>query len=157
MNTTPTTAFRVLIGSVALLLTGLLFIQFVGSPVDNDRQIQNRPVADAVNLALRRTAHHLLRTAGDSTSRILPVQQPGPQTFQIQLSHAFDYDQLPGLLQKSFRVYRVAGSYRVAVLDCRRAWHWLPAGGANRLIATRHCYWRNSAGNAVMFRSWMLR
>lgn len=107
---------RLLIISGFLLLIGLLFARFVGSA-----SAPNSPYApEKVNLALRRTVHHLLRAAGDSTSRIPGVQQANPQTFRIQLGHPFNYDQLPGLLQESFRLHKVTESYDVAVLDCAR-------------------------------------
>ncbi|MCX6216657.1 winged helix-turn-helix domain-containing protein [Spirosoma sp.] len=107
---------RVLIVSVFLLLIGMLFVRFIGigSPSEN------LFTPEKVNLALRRTAHHLLRAAGDSTSRIPAVQQINPQTFQVQFGHNFDYDQLPGILQASFRLHKVTQPYDVAVLDCKR-------------------------------------
>ncbi|SOD82671.1 winged helix-turn-helix domain-containing protein [Spirosoma fluviale] len=110
------TGLRVLIVSGFLLMTGLLFIRFVGKSAQSDS-----PYApEKVNLALRRTAHHLLRAAGDSTSRIPTVQQINPQRFRIQLGRNFDYDQLPGILQTSFRLHKVKQPYDVAVLDCAR-------------------------------------
>lgn len=74
--------------------------------------------ARSVNLALRRTAHHLLREAGDSTSRIPAVQRPNAATFQIQLDHALNYGRLPALLQQSLALYAIDENYDVAVLDC---------------------------------------
>lgn len=98
------------------LLIALLFSQFIGSTQTTDSQ----RMADKTNLALRRTAHHLLRATGDSTARIPPVQQPNAHTYEVRLARAFDYDQLPALLQESFRVYHITGAYDVAVLDCNR-------------------------------------
>ncbi|GAB3794626.1 hypothetical protein GCM10028819_08920 [Spirosoma humi] len=110
------TGSRLLIVSGFLLLISLLFVQFVGST-----PLSNKPYTpEKVNLALRRTAHHLLRAAGDSTSRIPAVQQRDAQTFRIRLNHAFDYDRLPGLLQESFRLHKITAEYTVAVLDCAR-------------------------------------
>ncbi|GAB3011143.1 winged helix-turn-helix domain-containing protein [Spirosoma pulveris] len=110
------TGLRVLIVSSSLLFTGLLFFRFVGvnSPTDSPYS------PEKVNLALRRTAHHLLRAAGDSTSRIPVVEQTNPQTFRIQLGRNFDYEQLPGILQASFRLHKVTRPYDVAVLDCAK-------------------------------------
>lgn len=110
----PRTAIRLIVSSVLLLTVWLLFAQFVGkdpnpAAVNSDQKI---------NLALRRTAHHLLREAGDSTSRIPAVQQTDAQTFHVQFGHAFNYDQLPGLLAASLRVHRINVPYDVAVLDC---------------------------------------
>ncbi|AUD07213.1 winged helix family transcriptional regulator [Spirosoma pollinicola] len=107
---------RLLIISGIVLITGLLFTQFVGLSAATD----NLYSTQKVNLALRRTAHHLLRAAGDSTSRIPAVQQLDPHTFRLQLATNFDYDRLPGLLRESFRLHNVMATYDVAVLDCAR-------------------------------------
>ena len=105
--------FRLLTVSALAVALGLLFIQLTGSaPATNEVS------PEKVNLALRRTAHHLLRAAGDSTSRIAAVLHPNPQTYRLRLDYAFDYDRLPGLLQASFRVHQIVGVYDVAVLDC---------------------------------------
>jgi len=108
---------RVLTGGACLLGLALLFAQFIGATPDV-LSSEARSRDDNINLALRRTAHHLLREAGDSTSRILPVQRAGPHTFRLRLTQAFDYDTLPALLQASFRLHRIAEAYDVAVLDC---------------------------------------
>jgi hypothetical protein len=114
-NFRPDVGLRLLLISGFLLLLGGLFVQFIGRSSDP----ATATVRDQkINLALRRTAHNLLRAAGDSTSRIPPVQQINEQTFRLQLGHAFDYNRLPGLLQASFRVHQVSGPYDVAVLDC---------------------------------------
>lgn len=106
-----------IIGMVALVLVGLLFTQFAWlKPAKTATDSQR--FAQKVNLALRRTVHQLLLKSGDSTSRIQPVQQPNAQAFSIQIDHAFDYDQLPALLQESFKVHAIPANYDVAVLDC---------------------------------------
>lgn len=101
-------------GVCALGLVVVLFVQWISYPVQPDHLRQ----AEKVNLALRRTAHHLLRAAGDSTSRIPAVQQPDPRTFRVLLARSFDYDKLPNLLSQSLAVHRIKESYDVAVLDC---------------------------------------
>lgn len=94
----------------ALLLLGLALMQFLQSP--------QKPPSEKINLALRRTAHHLLTAAGDSTSRIPPVQQTEPGTWLIRLEHTFDYNRLPVLLQESFDRHGIHRPYDVAVLRC---------------------------------------
>ncbi len=74
--------------------------------------------AEKVNLALRRTAHHLLAAGGDSTSRILPVQQADDHTYRIQLDRPIDYDRIPSLLQESLNVQGIESDYNVSVLNC---------------------------------------
>ncbi|GAB3909639.1 hypothetical protein GCM10028803_47560 [Larkinella knui] len=100
-----------------VLLTGLLFVQFVRS-TPNPTQAEKSRFAEKVNLALRRTAHHLLVAAGDSTSRISPVQQTDANTFLIRLDHPFNYGKLPDLLQSSLQIHGIQESYDVAVLTC---------------------------------------
>ncbi len=102
---------------IALLSVGLLFAQFARlTPVSADNGGQR--FDEKVNLALRRTAHHLLREAGDSSSRIAPVQHPDAGTFLIRLEGSFDYDRLPVLLQESLYLHDIRANYDVAVLDC---------------------------------------
>lgn len=100
-----------------LLAAGLLFTQFVWlAPVA--RSTDNGRFAQKVNLALRRTAHHLLLASGDSTSRISPVQQLNATTFLLRLEHPFNYGRLPALLQESMAIHGINDNYDVAVLDC---------------------------------------
>jgi hypothetical protein len=99
------------------LLAGALLVSWVGwRPARAADHEGRRP--ETVNLALRRTAHYLLRETGDSTSRIPPVQQLDATTWQLRLEHTFDYERLPYLLEASFRAYGVTGNYNVVVLDC---------------------------------------
>ena len=102
---------------IALLVAGLLFMQFAWrTPSAN--QGDKADFAKKVNLALRRTAHHLLIEKGDSTSRIPAVQHPTATTFLVRLEHPFDYGRLPTILQQSLAVHQIKDNYDVAVLDC---------------------------------------
>jgi hypothetical protein len=121
MKLTHPPVLRILISSVALLLICLLFARFVSNAsgtnaVRSDASQTYR--TEKINLALRRTAHHLLRLAGDSTSRIPAVAQPNPHTFRISLGRAFNYDSLPSLLKHSLQLHHIEDGYDVAVLDC---------------------------------------
>ncbi|WP_421829440.1 winged helix-turn-helix domain-containing protein [Larkinella sp.] len=109
-------ATRIIALSV-VLLTALLFVQFVRSTPSPAQSEKNR-FAEKVNLALRRTAHQMLAAAGDSTSQIPPVQQTDASTFLIRLDQSFDYDKLPELLQKSLQIHAINEKYDVAVLNC---------------------------------------
>lgn len=113
MNTRPHATFRLFLISMSLVLLGLLFAEFIGKETTSGLHESQK-----INLALRRTAHHLLRAAGDSISRIPAIQQPDPRTFRVQLARSFDYDKLPGLLSQSLAVHQITSSYDVAVLDC---------------------------------------
>lgn len=112
-HTPPRPTFRLVLISSVLVLLGLLFAEFVGKETTSGLHESQK-----INLALRRTAHHLLRAAGDSTSRIPAVQQSDSRTFHLQLNHAFNYDTLPQLLSQSLAVHQIKGNYDVVVLDC---------------------------------------
>ena len=77
-----------------------------------------KPMAQKINLALRQTAHRLLQEAGDSTSRIAPIQQTDENTYSVKLEQPFNYDSLPLFLQNSFTEHAVQGKYDVAIWDC---------------------------------------
>lgn len=73
---------------------------------------------EKVNLALRRTAHHLLAKAGDKTSTIPPVEHILKNTWIVRFERPFDYAALPGFLQESFDLHGITADYDVMVLDC---------------------------------------
>lgn len=102
---------------IGLLLAGLLLAQLTMS-VSAEQKTTGTSFARHVNLALRRTAHNLLRQQGDSTSRIAPVQQIDERTFAIRLEKPFAYDGIPTLLQESLELHKISIPYDVAVLDC---------------------------------------
>jgi DNA-binding winged helix-turn-helix (wHTH) protein len=108
---------RTIVGISVLLLTGLLCVWLVRKNVSASRT-DTDVYAEKVNLSLRRTAHYLLAEAGDSSSRIAPVQQQDAQTWLLQLEHAFNYDHLPELLQQSLEIHGIHDNYDVAVLNC---------------------------------------
>ena len=84
----------------------------------NKSAVQQQQLSDRINLALRRTAHLLLKQAGDSTSTIAPVKQTAENTYSVELNHAFTYDSLPPFIQNSFDSYEISGNYDVVVWDC---------------------------------------
>ncbi len=103
--------------ATALLSVGLLFTRFAWfSPTSVDADTPR--FEEKVNLAMRRTAHHLLAESGDSTSRIAPVRRLDANTFLLRLEHSFNYDRLPALLQESFQLHDIQRDYDVAVLGC---------------------------------------
>jgi hypothetical protein len=77
--------------------------------------------SEKVNLALRRTTHHLLKSSGDSTSQIPPVQTINDFTFKVRLNRNFDYDLLPAFLAKSFEIHQIEAVYDVAILNCQNS------------------------------------
>jgi Transcriptional regulatory protein, C terminal len=72
-----------------------------------------------VNLALRRSVHELLRSAGDSLSQIKPINQVNDSTFKVLIESNFDYDLLPKILDESFKMHQIESNYDVSVLNCR--------------------------------------
>ncbi len=95
------------------VLTGLLFGP--KPAVANNETIR---FAEKANLALRRTAHHLLIANGDSISQIPPVRQVSASTFSIKVDHLFDYEKLPDLLKQSLEMQGITEGYNVAVTKC---------------------------------------
>jgi DNA-binding winged helix-turn-helix (wHTH) protein len=75
--------------------------------------------SEKVNLALRRTAHRLLKSSGDSTSQIEPVKILDEYTFVVRLNKNFNYDNLPKLLEESFKIHQIDDNYNVSVLNCQ--------------------------------------
>jgi Transcriptional regulatory protein, C terminal len=79
----------------------------------------NQPqLSEKINLAIRQTAHKLLKQAGDSTSTIAPIKQTSENSYLAKLEHHFNYDSLSSILKNSFKAYDIKGAYEVAVWDC---------------------------------------
>ena len=73
---------------------------------------------EKVNLALRRTADHLLRQSGDHTSRIPAIEQVGASVWRVHLEQPFRYEALPAILQASLDLYGIQQTYDVALRRC---------------------------------------
>lgn len=102
----------------SLLVISLLFGRFAWFTSAPESSTSQR-FEEKVNLALRRTGHRLLLASGDSTSRITAVKKTAEGTYVLQLSRAFNYSQLPSLLQESFDLHGIKINYDVAVIDCK--------------------------------------
>lgn len=102
---------------LALLLGSGLLMQFVWQ-VSEPAPSPAAYSAEKVNLALRRTAHLLLKESGDSTTRIPPVSQTGDHTWLVPLNRSFSYDALPAILHTSFELHQIATPYNVGILRC---------------------------------------
>lgn len=92
-----------------------VFVLLLSQAVSTNPTAKNE---EQINLALRYTAHRLLTAAGDSTSRIPPVERLEKNAWIVRLEHNFEYDSLPSILQKAFATHKVVGDYNVAVLNC---------------------------------------
>ena len=111
--TKPKWVFIVLFLSLSMLSFDWL-IGFAGNS-------KNGNFPEKVNLAIRRTVHHLLKSSGDSTSQIQPVKILNETTFTIRISKNFNYDSLPKLLAESFKIHQIEGVYDVSVLNCENS------------------------------------
>ena len=80
---------------------------------------KNENFSEKVNLALRRTAHRLLKSSRDSTSQIEPVKILDESTFMVRLNKNFSYDNLPKLLEESFKIHQIEDNYDVSILNCK--------------------------------------
>ncbi len=105
----------VIIPALFFCISGGTLFAFLAS---NTSAGQQQALSERINLALRRTAHLLLKQAGDSTTTIEPVRQTAENTYQVRLEHAFNYDSLPAFLQSSFDLYNITDKYDVQVRDC---------------------------------------
>lgn len=90
------------------------FVWFLGT----SNVVQKKLPSENVNLALRRTAHLLLKDVGDSISLIPPVQQINSTTWLIKIEQPFSYEKLPTFLQQSFDIHKINQDYNVAILAC---------------------------------------
>ena len=105
-----------LINSKLISLLALpLFAWFV-LPFSKESKETSAP--ENINLALRRTGDLLLRTSGDNTSQIPPVEQVNPDVWRLKLDSEFCYEYLPHLLQTSLDLYNIKQPYKVTVRRC---------------------------------------
>lgn len=119
MNGAPKRNIYLINRRIALLLLCLVSVLLFKNGEVQARNDSTR-FSEKVNLALRRTAHHLLKQNGDSTSRILPVQQIDANTFIVRMEHLFEYKKLPALLQESLQLHEIKRPYDVTIRNCSR-------------------------------------
>ena len=73
---------------LGLLAAAIFSMQFVGSLTAPQKEL--KLYEDKINLALRRTGHHLLKSAGDSITEIPPVEKVSDHSWRLQVNHHFD-------------------------------------------------------------------
>lgn len=100
---------------LGLLLVAVLLMQFAWRVSLPNETL---PTSEKVNLALRRTAHLLLKESGDSTSAIPPVLETNNNVWLLTLERSFNYDSLPKFLQSSLALHNISCKYNTSVLDC---------------------------------------
>jgi hypothetical protein len=73
-----------------------------------------------LEVVLRDLGHRLLLTAGDSTSRVLPVKKVNENSYQLSFQNDFSFvsDTLINLVQREFEKYAPATDYIVNLRNC---------------------------------------
>lgn len=95
---------------VAVLLSAVAFI-------NNKNELPEKHV----EVVLRDLGHQLLLTAGDTTSRVLPVKKINDHTYQVAFQHELGFvsDSLISLVQRSFQKNALAKDYIVNLRSCK--------------------------------------
>lgn len=105
----------ILFGSVmmiiAILITGFAFINQ-----------KNELPEKHVEVVLRTIGDQLLRTVGDTSSRVLPVKKINESTYQIAFQNQFGFvsDTLINLVQRTFKQHALAKDYIVNLRNCKQ-------------------------------------
>lgn len=94
---------------IAVLLPAVAFI-------NNKNELPEKHV----EVVLRELGHELLLTAGDSSSRVLPVKKINDHTYQLAFQNEFGFvsDTLISLVQRSFQKNELAKDYIVNLRSC---------------------------------------
>ncbi|MCU0447206.1 MAG: winged helix-turn-helix domain-containing protein [Microscillaceae bacterium] len=80
----------------------------------------NEADTDRIQVALRAIGDQLLKQIGDSTSRVLPIKQLTPSSFQLEFRQSFSFvpDSLVKIIHHYLHIYQLTNRYRVKILDC---------------------------------------
>lgn len=107
---------KYLFGSILLLIISVICVAF-SMENNHDFDISRREVL------LRKIGHELLLQAGDSTSRVLPVQRIAESEYQIRFENdlTFQPDSLVNTTRRLLAEDPLARNYVVNVLNCGNA------------------------------------
>jgi len=96
------------------LLTGTVICAAFGFTGNENFDLAKRQIL------LRNIGHELLLHAGDSTSRVLPIQEIAPHEYQIRFENEFSFetDSLVKIIRQSLAKDPLAKDYIVNVLNC---------------------------------------
>lgn len=96
------------------LLTGTVICAAFGFTGNENFDLAKRQIL------LRNIGHELLLHAGDSTSRVLPIQEIAPHEYQIRFENEFSFetDSLVKIIRQSLEKDPLAKDYIVHVLNC---------------------------------------
>jgi len=96
------------------LLTGTVICAAFGFTGNENFDLAKRQIL------LRNIGHEILLHAGDSTSRVLPIQEIAPHEYQIRFENEFSFetDSLVKIIRQSLEKDPLAKDYIVNVLNC---------------------------------------
>jgi DNA-binding winged helix-turn-helix (wHTH) protein len=71
-------------------------------------------------IVMRKIGHEVLLHSGDSTSRVLPVQQVAANEYQIRFESQFTFkpDSLVKIIQRTLNAHQLPSDYIVNVIEC---------------------------------------
>jgi hypothetical protein len=100
-----------LLFSVVLLLSSAVFIR---------QNPQDEFMEKRAALVVRQIGHTLLQYSGDSTSRVLPIKQLSPGTFQLEFQNQFSFvpDTLVKIVRTNLAQIDLPVGYMINVFDC---------------------------------------
>ncbi len=107
------------LAAIGILGTGIFFFSAVSILTENDRG--GNFSKKEVEIAMRQIGHEVLLHAGDSVSRVMPVQHIEPTVFQLEFKSPFVFvpDSLVKIVARSFSVAEIKTPFIVHVLDCQ--------------------------------------
>ncbi len=96
---------------IVTLITGFAFINQ-----------KNELPEKHVEVVLRTIGDELLRTVGDTSSRVLPVKKINESTYQVAFQNQFGFvsDTLINLVQRTFKQHALAKDYIVNLRNCKQ-------------------------------------
>lgn len=99
---------------ILFLLTGTIICALFGFTDNETFDLAKRQIL------LRNIGHEILLHAGDSTSRVLPIQEIAPHEYQIRFENEFTFetDSLVKIIRQSLEKDPLAKDYIVNVLNC---------------------------------------
>jgi DNA-binding winged helix-turn-helix (wHTH) protein len=99
---------------ILFLLTGTIIFAAFGFTGNGNFDLAKQQIL------LRNIGHEILLHAGDSTSRVLPVQEIAPHEYQLRFENEFSFqsDSLVKIIRRSLEKDQLAEDYIVNVLSC---------------------------------------
>ncbi len=111
---------RKIISVLTVLAVGVLFLS--AGTLLTEKQDSPELTDARINLAMRSIGHQLLLNVGDFSSRVLPVKQINPYTFQLSFESRFAFvpDSLIAIVHRNITSAHLPQHYLVSVLNCQK-------------------------------------